>query len=103
MDTDNELRNYWKIQRDVAKRGYSKESIVAQIRKRIPDAEKYIYPQKQFADLIITYFDKTLKNCYVDDYEVELSVKFEISININVEKLVKSFEAYGIYADLSDM
>lgn len=99
MDTDNELRNYWKIQRDVAKRGYSKESIVAQIRKRIPDAEKYIYPQKQFADLIITYFDKTLKNCYVDDYEVELSVKFEISININVEKLVKSFEAYGIYAD----
>lgn len=97
MDTDRELRNYWKIQRDTEKRGYSKEEIIAQIAKRIPDAEKYIYPQKQYADLVITYFDRTLKNCYVENHEVELSVKLEISININVEELLKSFEIYGVH------
>lgn len=99
MDTDKELRNYWKIQRDTAKRGYTKEAIVAQIEKRIPDAEKYIYPQKQFADLIITYFDKTLKSCFEEDHNVELSVKLEISININVEQLLKSFEYYGVHPE----
>ncbi|MDD6237252.1 MAG: uridine kinase, partial [Clostridiales bacterium] len=99
MDTDNKLRNYWKIQRDTSKRGYSKEKIVEQINKRMPDAEKYIYPQKQYADLIITYFDKTLSDCYVDNHTVELSVKFEVSINMDLEGLLKSFEAYGVHPE----
>lgn len=97
MDTEKELRNYWKIQRDTKSRGYSKEAIVAQIEKRIPDAEKYIYPQKKYADLVITYFDKTLENCYVENHDVELSVQFEVSIDLDVESLLKSFEAYGVH------
>ncbi len=99
MDTDIELRNYWKIQRDTTSRGYSKEKILAQIEKRIPDAEKYIYPQKQFADLVITYFDKTLENCYVENHNVELSVKLEMNISINVESLLRSFEEYDVYPE----
>lgn len=100
MDTDNELRNYWKIQRDTEKRGYSKEEIVAQINRRIPDAEKYIYPQKEYADIVITYFDKTLQSCYEEQHEVELSVKFEISVNVDVEGIIKSFEKYSVYPQL---
>lgn len=99
LDTDTELRNYWKIQRDTENRGYSKETVVAQIEKRIPDAEKYIYPQRQYADLIITYFDKTLENCYVEDHDVELSVKVEMSINTNVEYLLESFNLYGVHPE----
>jgi uridine kinase len=101
MDTDNELRNYWKIQRDTKARGYSKEAIVAQIEKRIPDAEKYIYPQKQFADIVITYFDKTLKSCYDENHDVELSVRFEMNINMDIEFLLKSFEVYGVHPEHS--
>jgi uridine kinase/Gpi18-like mannosyltransferase len=96
MDTDSTLRNYWKIQRDVEKRGYSKEEIVAQIEKRIPDAQKYIYPQRQFADLVITYFDKTLTSCYEDNHEIELSVKFEMNISMDVEYLLESFRRFGV-------
>ncbi len=99
MDTDRELRNYWKIQRDTKTRGYSKEAIVTQIEKRIPDAEKYIYPQKGYADLIITYFDKTLTSCYQDDHEVSLSVRFELNLNMDVEQLLKSFEVYDVHPE----
>lgn len=99
MDTDQELRNFWKIERDIKKRGYSKEAIVAQIRKRIPDAEKYIYPQKKYADLTITYFDKTLTSCYEDNHDVNLSVKFELNLNLDVETLLKSFEKYGVHPE----
>lgn len=97
MNTDNELRNYWKIERDSKNRGYSREDIIRQIEKRVPDAKKYIYPQKEYADLIITYFDKTLENCYMENHEVELSVKFELNVNLDIECLIKSFAIYGVY------
>lgn len=97
MDTNNVLRNYWKIQRDINMRGYSKEQVVEQINKRLHDAEKYIYPQKQYADIVITYFDKTLYDCYAENHHEEISVKFEVSINIDMEGLIKSFELYGVY------
>ena len=99
MDTDNELRNFWKIERDTKKRGYSKEEIVAQIEKRFPDAEKYIYPQKEYADLVIMYFDKTLKSCYEENHEVELSVKFVLNFNTNIEQLLESFKTYNVFPE----
>lgn len=99
MDTDQVLRKYWKIERDSKTRGYAKEEIVTQIEKRIPDAEKYIYPQMQYADIIITYFDKTLENCYVENHEVVLSVKFKLSLNWDIECLIKTFERYGVYPE----
>lgn len=99
MDTDSVLRNYWKIQRDIVKRGYSKEKVVEQINRRLPDAEKYIYPQKQYADVVITYFDKTLKDCYAENHKEEISVKFELSIDMNVEGLIKTFGLYGVHPE----
>ena len=97
MDTDNELRNYWKIQRDVSHRGYSKEEIVAQINRRLPDAEKYIYPQKRYADIVITYFDKTLTSCYEENHILELSVKFELDINLDLESIINYCHKYGVH------
>ena len=67
--------------------------------ERIPDAEKYIYPQKKYADMTITYFDKTLTSCYEDNHDVNLSVKFELNLNLDVETLLKSFEKYGVHPE----
>lgn len=96
MDTDDELRKYWKVHRDCSNRGYSKEEIVSQIEKRYPDAEKYVYPQKEYADVVITYFDRTLPNCYVENHNVRLSVKFNLKIDIDVEPIVSSFKKLDI-------
>ena len=96
MDTEDELRKYWKIQRDSSDRGYPKEQIVAAIEKRYPDARKYVYPQKEYADVVITYFDKTLKDCYVEDHNVELSVKFRVTIDIDLEPVVNGFRRDGL-------
>jgi uridine kinase len=37
-------------------RNYTKEQVLESIEKRREDSEKFIYPQKEFADLIINYF-----------------------------------------------
>ncbi len=94
MDTEDELRKFWKIERDVKKRGYSKRQILEQMEKRVPDAKKYIYPQKKYADMIITYYDKKLKNCMEENHTVLLSLKLNIDININFEDIISCFEVY---------
>ena len=53
MDIDEQLRRYWKIQRDMKHRGYSEQKILQQVEERMQDAEKYIYPQRDYADMRI--------------------------------------------------
>lgn len=101
IDTDSELRKFWKIQRDTSERGYSKDQIVAQIEKRLPDAEKYIYPQKEFADMVIIYFDKNLKNCFQENHTVTLSVKLSLNITLDLEYILLCFRECGINPEFS--
>lgn len=56
LDPDPALRLAWKLQRDVAKRGYNEGQVQAEIEARRPDAEKYIEPQRQHADLVVRFY-----------------------------------------------
>ncbi|WP_263975354.1 phosphoribulokinase [Leptolyngbya sp. 7M] len=47
-----DLRATWKIKRDTRKRGYTEAEVIEQIRKREPDSEAYIRPQRQWADVV---------------------------------------------------
>lgn len=96
MDIDETLRRYWKIQRDTAKRGYSQTEILEQIEERIPDAEHYIYPQKKYADLLVTYYDSTLKSCLEQNHKETLSLKVSVDIGVDLEALIQEVEAYGV-------
>lgn len=53
LDISDEVKFAWKIQRDMAERGHSLESIKASIEARKPDFDAYIDPQKQLADVVI--------------------------------------------------
>lgn len=53
LDISNEVKFAWKIQRDMAERGHSLESIKASIEARKPDFDAFIDPQKQYADVVI--------------------------------------------------
>lgn len=56
MDPEEELRQGWKLERDVRERGYSPTKVLEQIQTRQSDAEVYIRPQKQFADMVVRYY-----------------------------------------------
>jgi phosphoribulokinase len=53
LDISDDVKFAWKIQRDMAERGHSLESIKASIESRKPDFDAFIDPQKQKADVII--------------------------------------------------
>lgn len=96
MDTDETLRRYWKIQRDTKHRGYTKEKIVEQIESRMPDANRYITPQKEYADLSIRYIDYGLEDCYIDNHDVTISLQLTLSISVNLEPVIWELTQYNI-------
>ncbi len=59
LDPEPDLRVAWKIQRDVAKRGYTKEQVLAELEARRPDVEAYIQPQRRYADLVVRFYRPT--------------------------------------------
>lgn len=97
IDTDENLRRFWKIQRDTKSRGYSKDSIIEQIEFRMEDARKYIYPQKEYADLLIQYYDKNLTDYNVDYYDPVISLKLTMSADINLEPLEHELLKYHVH------
>lgn len=50
------LRQEWKIKRDTLKRGYSKEQVLTELEKREPDSEQFIRPQRQWADVVVSFY-----------------------------------------------
>lgn len=53
LDMQESLRVLLKCRRDCLERGKSRREVEESVRKRLPDAQKYIYPQKSQADIII--------------------------------------------------
>lgn len=54
-DPDPTLRVHWKIARDTAKRGYTPDEVQQHLRRRQPDVERYIAPQRAHADVVVMY------------------------------------------------
>jgi len=91
IDTEDSIRIPWKIKRDIAKRGYTIERILKQIQDRKPDYEKYILPQRECADIIVSFYNKksseTLNIFSVSEWTetdfLNKDVDFEFKIGIN--------------------
>ena len=56
LEPEEELRHRWKLERDVYERGYSPKDVVAELKRREPDAAQYIRPQREYADVIVRFY-----------------------------------------------
>lgn len=88
IDTDETLRRHWKIVRDTKKRGYSTEKILEQIEARMEDAGKYIYPQKEFADMIVKYYPVNTFVLGEENENIILGLKLTFDANIHIEDIL---------------
>jgi phosphoribulokinase len=67
LDPHPDLRVAWKIKRDTTKRGYTRAEVLKQLADRQQDADAYIVPQREAADIVISFcpppgYEKTLDN-----------------------------------------
>lgn len=56
LDSPEELRWRWKIRRDTAKRGYTEEEVLRELATREQDSARYIRPQRDHADVVVSFF-----------------------------------------------
>lgn len=55
LDPPEDIRREWKIKRDCAKRGYTREQVLADLDKREPDSAEFIRPQRRHADIVVRF------------------------------------------------
>ena len=55
LDPPEEIRREWKLRRDTADRGYTREQVLAELERREPESAAYIRPQRQWADIAIRF------------------------------------------------
>lgn len=53
VDPDPEVKRLWKLRRDMERRGYQREEVLTEMEARLPDYERYIAPQRRYADAVI--------------------------------------------------
>lgn len=87
------LRSTWKIKRDTRKRGYDEEQVLEQLRKREPDSEAFIRPQRQWADVIVTFYPSGDESSEQSD--VLLNVRLVLRPTIPHPDLSRMFKPDG--------
>jgi len=55
LNPPEEIRRDWKIKRDMTKRGYSQEQVLAELDRREPESEEFIRPQRRRADIVVRF------------------------------------------------
>lgn len=54
LDISDDIKYSWKIQRDMAERGWTMEQVKADIEKRKPDFANFVAPQMKYSDIVIS-------------------------------------------------
>jgi phosphoribulokinase len=55
LNPPEEVRREWKIKRDTAKRGYTREQVLAELDRREPESEAFVRPQRSQADIVVRF------------------------------------------------
>ncbi|GAA3957744.1 hypothetical protein GCM10022278_15320 [Allohahella marinimesophila] len=87
LEPDEGLRRHWKVSRDTVKRGYSVEKVIEQIEHRMHDARKFIHPQKQYADLVFSFFPLRDIQGLEPGAAVEQGLRIYLEASVYIENL----------------
>ncbi len=98
MDPEHSLKTYWKISRDQKERGYTPQQVTDQMNRRKTDRDKFIAPQRDFADLCVRYkpVDRTTGGDLTA--EPKLTLELSLSSSIQLEDLVQELMRTGVLA-----
>ncbi len=55
LNPPEEIRREWKISRDTARRGYTRDQVLAELDRREPESQAFIRPQRRHADIVVRF------------------------------------------------
>jgi len=100
IDTDEDLKGFWKVTRDMEHRGKSRDQVLASIDARTPDYQTYILPQKAYADIIFRY-KPVVPGIFVDT-TLEVSIRTPLVQEYTLtDKLRPFLQSITLKADMT--
>jgi uridine kinase len=105
LEADEDLRCYWKVRRDVAKRGHDVGAVHAEMKRRTPDSERFIRPQACNADVLFHVAPVNPGHlARIDDQPVPLKLRVYIRDGLYAERLAKALIAIcGVQLEMDIM
>ncbi len=82
LDPDPSLRVLWKLRRDMKLRGYSKKEVMKKLGQRRRDSDRFIAPQKMYADMVISYMPEGKVS--FSDIENDVPVRLQIDVKNDI-------------------
>jgi len=82
VDTHPELKEEWKIKRDVEKRGHTRDTVLQSIESRRSDYQQYILPQRAKSDLIVRFHPES----------GGIGLSLGVSGRYEIESILKTFK-----------
>ena len=79
LDVDEELRRHFKVTRDVQQRGHTVERVLGSFDKRQPDSERFIRPQSNHADLILSL--QPIHPRMLEDFDEKHPLRLKLVVN----------------------
>ena len=74
LDPHPTLRVEWKIKRDTNKRGYTRAEVIEQLEQRRHDSEAYVMPQRDKADIVISFYPQPDYEKTLDDTKLNVRI-----------------------------
>jgi len=111
LEPEDDLKYHWKLQRDVAERGYMVEEVIRAIVHSQDDMRQFILPQIRHADVIVRfatppgYFQRRREGATDDGLAVKLIQRSDLKVDIDSvleddDRVDDSFRVYdGYYRD----
>ncbi|MFZ5426122.1 MAG: phosphoribulokinase [Thermodesulfobacteriota bacterium] len=90
LDPQEELRVDWKFKRDTTKRGYTMEEVRASLDKRVEVSQKFIRPQRRFADIVVNF------------YRPEESAQHETGTGLNAKLILRPTIRHPDFSEFID-
>ncbi len=103
LDINEDLRRYFKIQRDVNLRGHSLEKVLVSLNTREEDSKKFVKPQIVHADLVMSLqpIHPRILEAMDDSRPVRLKLSVSSRRGLNEESLVKALVGIcGLHVDM---
>jgi len=80
LDLSEDLRHFWKIQRDTHERDKTLEGVIESLQRREVDARQFIHPQKFKANLIFKLMPVNSTDISASNNALELRLKLQVTI-----------------------
>ena len=92
LDPDEELRRHWKLRRDTTERGHTREQVLASLREREGDRQRFILPQRKQANVVFSLLPLAGSLPPDRDQEPEKLLRVEASNSFHLEPLVEALD-----------